>query len=678
MSNNSSPVESSSKPSEPSNHKTEEKNPKQRQQPQQQSRRPQRPTSSDKQKTTTLKPAKEASTAPQSNDSRVDVSNLHPFVTEAELSEFFTTKLGVAPKRTKIIFYGPKSTGNGWVEFEKVEDGLRALKDLQGAVLRDKEVTLSMKTKNKIERQIKRAAQKVKKEPRAWDDEVEQVKKKFPDTFKEILSEEDKYRFSVSFPPSDPEFPFNIPMVVAGIEVVKGYPDVPCSVILLNSDIPPKIKQNVHVSIDNRARKAYLGKPMILGLLRFLDVNLEKLFIDQRITQDYILKTQGYELVDLGPKTGSNVREFDSSLAKPVVELPRDPNRREEIVDKLLKPVSAKSNVEQKGDEVEVKQEESAEKKQKKDKKEKEKASEFGTTAHKGTQILVQDKTQEGIGILQCSTLNIVVICQRCRQQNEFSNLTSGIMKAKECDKCHTPQDVTFRPEVMHETAHILGYLDINGCRPFDILPSNFVCNCLECATDVLFNNQFFGPSGQTTINCLNCHHRLVLKIDGFRFFKIRTAPANIDELIAAQPKKKKKDPNMDGIVVGKPLPKKGACKHYKHSHRWLRFPCCGRAFPCDICHDEQMTDGHEVKWASRMICGYCAKEQSCATSCSACKEELTGQANSVFWEGGKGCRNKTFMSNKDPHKYKNSNLKTKSKKAERVGGGQQATGGKK
>ncbi len=28
--------------------------------------------------------------------------------------------------------------------------------------------------------------------------------------------------------------------------------------------------------------------------------------------------------------------------------------------------------------------------------------------------------------------------------------------------------------------------------------------------------------------------------------------------------------------------------------YRWLRFPCCGKAFPCDACHELQ-TD-HEAK----------------------------------------------------------------------------------
>lgn len=39
-----------------------------------------------------------------------------------------------------------------------------------------------------------------------------------------------------------------------------------------------------------------------------------------------------------------------------------------------------------------------------------------------------------------------------------------------------------------------------------------------------------------------------------------------------------------------------------------IRFPCCGRAYPCDVCHDENQD--HPMELATRMICGYCAKEQ--------------------------------------------------------------------
>lgn len=40
-----------------------------------------------------------------------------------------------------------------------------------------------------------------------------------------------------------------------------------------------------------------------------------------------------------------------------------------------------------------------------------------------------------------------------------------------------------------------------------------------------------------------------------------------------------------------------------------MRFPCCGKCYPCDKCHEEA-EDGHEMEQATRMICGFCSKEQ--------------------------------------------------------------------
>ena len=39
-----------------------------------------------------------------------------------------------------------------------------------------------------------------------------------------------------------------------------------------------------------------------------------------------------------------------------------------------------------------------------------------------------------------------------------------------------------------------------------------------------------------------------------------------------------------------------------------FRFPCCGKTYPCDVCHDDK--EDHEMKFANRMICGFCCKEQ--------------------------------------------------------------------
>ena len=44
---------------------------------------------------------------------------------------------------------------------------------------------------------------------------------------------------------------------------------------------------------------------------------------------------------------------------------------------------------------------------------------------------------------------------------------------------------------------------------------------------------------------------------------------------------------NKAEFKVGNPLPKNGSCKHYKNSHRYFRFPCCGKGYPCDECHND-------------------------------------------------------------------------------------------
>lgn len=133
-------------------------------------------------------------------------------------------------------------------------------------------------------------------------------------------------------------------------------------------------------------------------------------------------------------------------------------------------------------------------------------------------------------------------------------------------------------------------------------------------------------------------------------------------------------DPHARLPIAGQPLPDNGACKHYLHSYRWLRFPCCGRRFPCDLCHEQNVDDGHEAKWATRMVCGFCSIEQSVAQRCSACGKKLTTTAsrpegrNTRYWEGGKGQRDKKMLSKNDSHKFRNSKAKTQSRKSFRVG----------
>jgi len=123
---------------------------------------------------------------------------------------------------------------------------------------------------------------------------------------------------------------------------------------------------------------------------------------------------------------------------------------------------------------------------------------------------------------------------------------------------------------------------------------------------------------------------------------------------------------------VGRPLPAQGTCKHFKHSYRWLRFPCCGLAFACPACHDD--ASDHHYEFARRMICGHCAREQPFANApCVACSRSLGRNSGPIprFWEGGKGQRDRRFMSRRDPRKFKDPAAKTKSRRSTRTPAGQ-------
>eukprot|EP00803_Ostreobium_quekettii_P011709 evm.model.scf_2179.4 EVM.evm.TU.scf_2179.4 scf_2179:20296-22503(-) len=183
--------------------------------------------------------------------------------------------------------------------------------------------------------------------------------------------------------------------------------------------------------------------------------------------------------------------------------------------------------------------------------------------------------------------------------------------------------------------------------------------------------------AGSTAVGCLSLQLE-DLKLDNIDVMEglqlaIETSPKKVRRGGPVTDSKGKGEFGRGRLVVGEPLPELGTCKHYRHSHRWLRFPCCGRRFPCDLCHEE-LTDGHAMKWATRMVCGYCSVEQSLGEACRRCGKKLAGSAalpsgrGTQFWEGGTGCRDHRRLSKKDPRKWGNSKLKTKSNKQNRVG----------
>lgn len=327
------------------------------------------------------------------------------------------------------------------------------------------------------------------------------------------------------------------------------------------------------------------------------------------------------------------------------------------------------------------------------------------TTAPKrGIEIRMPDLKLEHISLLYCRSLNLLVRCNRCKSLIDLPELTpddgedtkADKRKWKTCDTCQSLLGGHFRTEYIHIQSKTIGYLDLAGCVAYDLLPSTFVPTCSECDQVHTFSEgpdtssstspsssapttvsptgfrQKVGRSMSATANCRRCHVRMTFTMEGeIKFVKLspgdlmRASSSTLEQL----PLKKKllKNKNKQGIEVelkvGEPLPRKGACDHYKKSRRWFRFPCCSKVYPCHLCHDEKETS-HESEYAKRMICGHCSREQVVSDKPCVCGESpvKTSGGSGAFWEGGDGMRDKSRMSNKDSKKHKGAN-KTVAKK---------------
>ncbi|KAL3452598.1 hypothetical protein BJX65DRAFT_293087 [Aspergillus insuetus] len=248
-----------------------------------------------------------------------------------------------------------------------------------------------------------------------------------------------------------------------------------------------------------------------------------------------------------------------------------------------------------------------------------------------------------GIELLELVGLYITVKCDRCKEPLDVRNIpqtkdSTGALspKLETCKKCSNSMSLGFRRLFMHPNASRAGYLDLDGCTVVDLLPSGFIPTCAECSTSFPAPGVVAVRGESAMANCRQCHRKMVFKVPEVKFLKVGSAAFSSRDRAPTRRKPKE----VLGIVAGQELPRRGRCMHYSKSYRWFR------------CHDAD-TD-HPNEHANRMICGFCSREQIYRPeNCGICRAYLIGKAGSGFWEGGKGTRNKTLMSRKDPRKYK-------------------------
>ncbi|WUR02182.1 CHY zinc finger domain-containing protein [Vairimorpha necatrix] len=220
--------------------------------------------------------------------------------------------------------------------------------------------------------------------------------------------------------------------------------------------------------------------------------------------------------------------------------------------------------------------------------------------------------SKKGIYFFIAKNINIQVNCKKCKKSSDLVN-------SKKCT-CGNLLKCNFIPTLNSE---VLGSLFLDNCTFLHLNPTNFQFNCENCFSNYQSNK--IGINTKFRMDCWKCNNLLSF---------------NLKKLIFVEKK-------TQTFKIGSELPQKGACKHYKRSYRWFRFPCCKSVYPCDICHDAE--NNHQSQFANKMICGFCSKEQSVKSNCD-CGMDL--KKSTTFWEGGKGSRNKATMSKKDSKKY--------------------------
>jgi uncharacterized CHY-type Zn-finger protein len=281
----------------------------------------------------------------------------------------------------------------------------------------------------------------------------------------------------------------------------------------------------------------------------------------------------------------------------------------------------------------------------------------------------------------------LLLTCAKCSRQVELAlnGLSASAASRKLwCEQCASLLSASLRPSLLTDSSsHVLGHVDTSGCQLSDVPRLSCLMSCGRCDAELLLPELQRGRTVQS--GCRSCHAPLSMKAGNIVLERLSGGGLGVgrgggddddDELEQLLKKLRKK--NVDqfkqlGLVIGKPLPNKGACRHFAHSYRWLRFPCCGRAHPCAACHAESDCPAAEQGvWANRMLCGKCSREMAYSdTPCTHCGNTFT-KPGGAHWQGGAGCRDQQRLSTQDARKHKGASVsgvkKTTSQKSKRVG----------
>uniref|UniRef100_A0A914S2M8 CHY-type domain-containing protein n=1 Tax=Parascaris equorum TaxID=6256 RepID=A0A914S2M8_PAREQ len=185
------------------------------------------------------------------------------------------------------------------------------------------------------------------------------------------------------------------------------------------------------------------------------------------------------------------------------------------------------------------------------------------------------------IASLSAASLALSIKCAKCGAPS-FMTCSSNCVVTAACKRCANGQSILMQSTLVHENSNIIARLEPKGCRPGTF--------------NHIVRNLGYGVAHKTW--CFSCHTKCEFYISVIRFAGNFHLIAKEDETIQ----------KMNSISYKS---KDVIQKHRDAEERSVRiytFPCCGKLYPCDLCHDENERD-HEMKFASRMVCGFCSKE---------------------------------------------------------------------
>ncbi|XP_028406973.1 uncharacterized protein LOC114529384 isoform X2 [Dendronephthya gigantea] len=487
--------------------------------------------------------------------------------------------------------------------------------------------------------------------------ELEQLKKRFNDSLK-INYESYGTICMFTIKPSDPDWPYDINKVSMNITFPDNYPREIFQAEIIDDDglFPPYFTEYInddiakHLKEHADAQKLRDSSDLLFRpFLRWLDRNLEDLFT--KALKQVEAQAAGLQFITFDNKVVGGSSKEETELS--------NPNDKQDLESNLENVKTSASQFDAEDKEVDSKPEsvmfEMIEAKKTHNSK-------------KGTEIRFQGmELHENTATVRIKSLFFTVQCGRCKNKEEMPNCMENMQMVLPCSKCSNDQSITITSsEIVHQNSTTVAYMDPQGCLPVDLILSEceLIIGCLNCSKDTSTKGITYGST--KNVWCNHCHQKLDMKIETARFYQLRPDIALVSgekiKRVQLQKTTRNKDPP---IKHGQALPENGTCKHYKKSYRWMRFPCCGKCYPCDKCHEDAERE-HDMEQATRMICGHCSKEQPFSqNNCVSCKSSMTA-IHTSHWEGGKGCRNKIKMSRGDDKKYSDKN-KTISRHAIKV-----------